>query len=324
MVMDTFTYKYRPTRLCDFNMNEDFYNVLISLIHIGKLNILLTGNTGTGKTAILNAIISEYYDLCDISKNENILSINILKEQGISYYRNDVRVFCQTPSTIKGKRKVLLLDDIDIINEQSQQVFRNCMDKYSHNVCFIASCTNVQKVLDSLQSRMDIIRVEPHTTDDLTSIAKRIILAENISMGDDVLPFIVKVCNGSVRTLVNYLEKFNFLSKHIDKELASSLCTNISYNELGLYTTACIQGDLHNAIHIVNLFIDKGYSVTDILDCFFTYIKYTDLLTEQQKYDILPYICKYITVFHNIHEDEVELVFFTNNLVSLLSLKNNK
>ena len=107
--MDTFTYKYRPTRLCDFNMNEDFYNVLISLIHIGKLNILLTGNTGTGKTAILNAIISEYYDLCDISKNENILSINILKEQGISYYRNDVRVFCQTPSTIKGKRYEVIL-----------------------------------------------------------------------------------------------------------------------------------------------------------------------------------------------------------------------
>ena len=30
-------------------------------------------------------------------------------------------------------------DDVDIINEQSQQVFRNCIDKYSHNVNFIAS-----------------------------------------------------------------------------------------------------------------------------------------------------------------------------------------
>lgn len=321
MVADTFTCKYRPKQLTDFNMNEDFCNVLRSLVNIEKLNILLIGNTGSGKTTIIQAIIAEYYGSVDLENNQNIMSINVLKEQGISYYRNEVRVFCQTPSAIKGKRKILLLDDIDIINEQSQQVFRNCIDKYSHNVCFIASCTCVPKVIDSLQSRMDIIRIQPHSPIKLTSLATRIIEAENISVHEEVIPFIVKVCNGSVRILVNYLEKFSFMGKHIDMEQASKLCTNISYNELGNYTTACINGELHNAIQIINTFINKGYSVTDILDCFFTYIKITNLLNEEQKYDILPYICKYITVFHNIHEDEIELVFFTNNIISLLSQK---
>lgn len=321
MVADTFTCKYRPKRLTDFNMNEDFCNVLRSLVNIEKLNMLLIGNTGSGKTTIIHAIIAEYYGSVDLENNQNIMSINVLKEQGISYYRNEVRVFCQTPSAIKGKRKILLLDDIDIINEQSQQVFRNCIDKYSHNVCFIASCTCVPKVIDSLQSRMDIIRIQPQSTLKLKSLATHIIEAENISVHEEVIPFIVKVCNGSVRILVNYIEKFSFIDKHIDMEQASKLCTNISYNELGNYTTACLNGELHNAIQIVNTFINKGYSVTDILDCFFTYIKITNLLSEEQKYDILPYICKYITIFHNIHEDEIELVFFTNNLISLLSQK---
>lgn len=320
MVKDTFTYKYQPKKLYEFKMSEDLRNILLSFIQNEKMNIILTGNTGTGKTTIIQAIISEYYD--GHVNEDNILSINILKEQGISYYRNDVRIFCQTPSSITGKRKIVLLDDIDIINEQSQQVFRNCIDKYSHNVCFVASCSNLEKVINSLQSRMDIIRIQPPTTEVLTDTATYIISQENISMDEEVIPFIVLVCNGSIRILINYLEKFSLLDKHIDLELATQLCTNISYNELGMYTNACIRGELHAAINIVNKLINKGYSVTDILDCFFAYIKYTSILTEDQKYHILPYICKYITIFHNIHEDEMELIFFTNNLVSLFTSNN--
>ena len=67
------------------------------------------------------------------------MTINTLKEQGISYYRSEVKIFCQTSSLFKDKKKILVLDDIDIINEQSQQVFRNCIDKYSNNVIFLAS-----------------------------------------------------------------------------------------------------------------------------------------------------------------------------------------
>jgi hypothetical protein len=39
------------------------------------------------------------------------------------------------------------------------------------------------------------------------------------------------------------------------------------------------------------------------------------ILTEDQKYKIIPHICKYMTVFHNYHEDEIELALFTNNLI---------
>ena len=89
------------------------------------------------------------------------MTINSLKEQGIQYYRTDVKTFCQTRCSIPGKKKIVILDDIDNINEQSQQVFRNCIDKYNNNVHFISSCSNVQKVIDTLQSRMIIIKLKP-------------------------------------------------------------------------------------------------------------------------------------------------------------------
>ena len=57
----------------------------------------------------------------------------------------------------------------------------------------------------------------------------------------------------------------------------------------------------------------------DILDNYFLFIKNTHILNEDQKYNIIPFICKYISIFHNIHEDEIELALFTNNLMKILN-----
>ena len=56
----------------------------------------------------------------------------------------------------------------------------------------------------------------------------------------------------------------------------------------------------------------------DILDNYFLFVKSTSILNENEKYDIIPLICKYITTFHNIHEDEIEIALFTNNLTQII------
>ena len=57
----------------------------------------------------------------------------------------------------------------------------------------------------------------------------------------------------------------------------------------------------------------------DILDSYFTFIKITDMLNENIKYNIVKLILKYIAIFHTLHENEVELAFFTNNLINNLT-----
>ena len=56
----------------------------------------------------------------------------------------------------------------------------------------------------------------------------------------------------------------------------------------------------------------------DILDTYFLFIKCTDILIEEQKYEIIKLLCKYIVIFYNIHEDEIELAIFTKNLINIL------
>ena len=314
-----FIHKYQPRHFADFEMDNEIIDILKVFINMNNLNILFIGDMGCGKTALLNALIREYYGLDNCSEyNDNILHINSLKDQGINYYRNDVKTFCQTTSSIKGKKKIVVLDDIDQINEQSQQVFRNCIDKYSHNVHFISSCNNIQKVIDSLQSRFNIIKIKSLHRNNLAKIMTHIKTCEQITITSDAEEFILDICNNTAKILINYLEKFKLLNMEITLDLAKNVCTNISFYTFQQYTELLKKKELNLAVNMIYTIYDKGYSVMDILDNYFLFVKTTHCLTESEKYTIIPFICKYITIFHNIHEDEIELALFTNNVIQNL------
>jgi DNA polymerase III delta prime subunit len=310
-------YKYRPCIFKDLEIDNDIIDILNTMISMNNLTILFIGDSGSGKTTLINTLITEYYG--NSQYIDDILVINSLKEQGIQYYRTEVKTFCQTRCSIQGKKKIVILDDIDNINEQSQQVFRNCIDKYSNNVHFISSCSNIQKVIDSLQSRKIIIKLKPFTNDRLNTILQKTKKNENLVCDAKTDRLVLSVSNGSVCVLLNYLEKFKIINEPITYDLVSKVCTNISFTVFDTYTNAVIQSKLNDAVHLLYDLFDKGYSVMDIYDNYFLFVKVTDILSETQKYEIIKLLCKYITIFHNIHEDEIELALFTNNMVKLLS-----
>jgi DNA polymerase III delta prime subunit len=372
---ELFIDKYKPVYFNDYeNTNTEIIQLLQTMIQINNLNIIFIGKQGCGKTTIINTLIKEYYNYQDHSEesntgyktqtqtqNSNVLRINSLKEQGINYFRNDVKIFCQTSSTIKGKKKILVLDDIDTINEQIQQIFRNCIDKYSNNVHFICSCNNTQKVIENLQSRLTIIQLETLETSNILHIINKIIVNEKLSIDSDVIDFILSISNNCVNVILNYLEKFKILNsfalpssstpktqqnhqcsnhdinsvsviemsevqKGVDEkitlETAMNICTNINFVILKQYTELIKKGEesLHDAICLIYSIYDKGYSTIDILDTYFLFIKFTDILTETEKYEIIPIICKYISIFYNMNEDQIENALFTNELVQLFSV----
>ena len=314
-----FISKYTPKDVDGFYLPENISKSLKILVETNCLNILLVGGEGSGKTSILHAIVKKYYNMPQEEYCDNILYINNLHEQGINYYRSDVKTFCQTHSNVAHKKKIVMIDDIDIINEQSQQVFRNCIDKYSHNVHFISSCTNVQKVIESIQSRLTIIKINPIKREHINAIVEKIKINENIDIDEDAQNFIINISNNTVKIVLNYMEKFKLVNQKITYNMAVNLCSNISFFIFEEYTNFLLQKSLKNAIYLITDLYDKGYSVMDILDNYFTFVKTTNILNEEQKFKIIPCICKYISIFHNIHEHEIELSLFTNNIIELLN-----
>jgi DNA polymerase III delta prime subunit len=311
-----FVLKYKPYFINEFGLNRHMEGVLKLLLEIDDLNILFYGNTSSGKTILLDAMIREYYHLAkdDPFPSENILYINNLKEQGVSYYRTEMKTFCQSKSIIRGKKKLVVIDDLDNVNEQSQQVFRNYMDRYKGNIHFISVCTNMQKVIESVQSRLHIMKLYPLTDNQIREHMNRIIEQEKIYIEDDSREYLLYICNHSIRMIVNYLEKLVILDQPITIALCKQVCLNISIQQFEQYIFALRNRQLEVAINIFYDLFYSGYSVIDILDLFFTFIKTKNDLDEMTKYKIIPSLCKYITIFHNVHEDVIELALFTNSI----------
>ena len=310
--------KYSAVNIEDFYLDDNIVDLLnFFLYKMKSLNIIINGSPGSGKTSILNMLIKNYYNEYFTKKYiyDNVLFINNSKDQGINYFRTDVKTFCQTPSTVKNIKKIIAIDDIDNLNEQSQQVFRNYIDKYKNNVFFIFTCSNLQKIIESIQSRQTILKITSVNNEKMQHICNKIIENEHITITEEAKTFLINISNFSIRVMFNYLEKFKMFQNDINYDNAVKLCTNINFEDFEKYIKHVKNKEINNAIKILLSLHDDGYSVMDILDSFFVFIKMTSIVNEKIKYEIIPYLCSYIHIFHDIHEHEIELAFFTNNIV---------
>ena len=264
MNKETFIFKYKPYYLNDFCINENIMNILRTLLEIDDLKLLFIGSSGSGKTTLLYSLIREYYGLSKTSSipETNIMFINNLKEQGINYYRNEMKTFCQSQCSIYGKKKMIVIDDLDTVNEQSQQVFRNYIDKYKNNVHFISVCTNIQKVIESIQSRIHIIQLQPPSNEEIKSILNYIIKQESIIIDEESIEHLLVMSNNSLRVLINYLEKIYIYGETITIDICKKMCSTIS-----------IQKGLHLYSAPLTIFNKQSYFFIEIVNSTCSHIK---------------------------------------------------
>ena len=322
-----FPLKYKPLTINQYfiGVKDNIVStksIIKTLLELDDINILFVGNICCGKTTLLNIMIREYYgiSLHDNIPDNNILYINNLKEQGISFFRSEMKTHSQSRSNIFGKKNMIIIDDIDSINEQSQQVFRNYIDKYKHNIHFISVCTNIQKVIESFQSRVHIIKIKLPTEEQLLTMYENVVSQEKLIITKDAQLFLLKYCKKSYRDLLNQMEKMFILGRIIDLDTCISLCAEVSCLQFDRYFYFLRNNDLHDAIKVMYNINQLGYSVVDIYDYLFTFIKTTNLITEGEKYLLIPLFCNYITIFHSVHEDPIELALFTNRIYDILKM----
>lgn len=317
-----FINKYKPSSIDELIFEDDFKKLLKILVNDQHLNLIICGNYSSGKTTILKLITNDYF--CNIheeEKRKNILHIHETKEQGIHYFRNELHLFCKTCSTIKNKKKIVILDDFDLINDQSQQVFRNLLDKYENNVIFIMTCTNIHKIINSIQSRQIIVEIPRLSKDKLHELCNKIINNENIHIDKHILYEIIDVSSYSIIRILNYLQKCKLIGNESNSCNYNQLFTHVNFNIFYEYFQLLLNHKVYDAINIINTLTDNGYSVIDILESFSIYLKdpSCNLLSEDQKYKAIHVVCKYSIIFYDLHENEVELIFMTNNLYKILT-----
>tara|TARA_B100001093_G_scaffold390697_2_gene377048 strand:+ start:265 stop:1224 length:960 start_codon:yes stop_codon:yes gene_type:complete len=310
--------KYKPQSLDDINIDDFMKDVIKLYINNNKLGFIIHGNIGTGKTSLINLLLSLYYKNDIKLINDKTISINLLKEQGISYYRNELKNYCKIYNLKSNIKNTIILDDLDLLNEQSQQIFTSYINKYE-NINFIISCTDIQKIKTSLIDKLEIIKIDNVTNDFLYKILNNIVKKERLNISKECYNNIITAANYSISHMIYSIEKISltFIDNKYEKENINYIINNIINKDFDNYIILCKQNDKQHAIKLIICLYENGYSVIDILYYFFIYIKNYSILEDNYKYKILKYISNYINNFHNIHEDKIELYFLTINIIKL-------
>lgn len=299
--MFPFIYKYMPKTVDEFELDSKS-----SLTY--QTNVLLLGPERSGKTTLAALLVK------DIDPDQ-VLFINVLKEQGIQYYRNEVKTFCQSTTN-----KKIIVDGLDEMNEQTQQIFLNYMETYA-SIQFIVTGTNPQKIMESVYSTCMVIRLKPVSDDYLYSFIDKVCAQEDIQIEHDAKEYIVSLTRPSIRSVLNYLEKYKIMGLPITVAHLQQTHTDIPFALLDTFFKAVQRGDKKESKCILTLYQD-GYSVMDTLDACYEYVK-VSTLPDLAKYKYIKVICKYITIFNIIHEHPLELFFFMEDCINISSDSRN-
>ena len=309
--------KYKITNLRDCSICENDKNNIYQLIESHNINIMIAGHSGTGKTTLINLIVEEYYKK-HTNARENILSINSLQEQGIQYYRTDVKNFCQIKSSIPGMKKTLVVDNIDDIGEQQQQIFQNYIDKFDIN--FIATTNNISKVNHNIISRLNYIELETVTKEKMMKLYDTVHCREEMytQLEEKSKDLICELSGLSYKKLLNNIFKIKLYGKPCTTENIVKMCSNINIQYYESFITHISNKKYTESLNILySASTNEGYSIQDILFYFYYYVRTHTTITDTFKYELIKIITKYIAIIINNSDDELELALFTYECVNI-------
>ena len=231
--------KYRPKKFEDWVGNNKDVEILKDMVRKEKNipHLLLVGSPGTGKTSLAYIIKNEL--------DAEMMEINASDDRGIDVIRGKVKFFVKTGGV---KFKILLLDEADMLTEESQHALRRMMEKYSQSCRFILTANYENKIIDAIKSRVKVIRLERLTKENIKTILKRVIDGEGILIDSNVIDRLAELANGDARKAINILE-----SGLVDKKFDSSTLEKVG--DVGKMLNFLLEGRFEDSLRELDLIL---------------------------------------------------------------------
>ena len=189
--------KYRPQNLSTFVGNENVKTTINNFLKQNDLvNMLFYGPAGCGKTTLAKLIVNNL--------NCDYLFINASDERGIETIRDKVQGFASVASF--KSIKVVILDEADFLTIQAQASLRNIIETYSRTTRFILTCNYVERIIDPLQSRCQVLKIVPPSKQEIAYHIVDILKKEEVEMGIDDLKTVINQFYPDIRKMLNTLQ----------------------------------------------------------------------------------------------------------------------
>jgi replication factor C small subunit len=243
--------KYRSKVLDEYVGNETLKQVIAKYIEQNDIqNLLLYGPPGTGKTTLAKLLINNI--------NCDHLYINASDERGIETIREKVQGFASTASF--KPLKVIILDEADFITIQGQAALRNVIETYSMSTRFILTCNFIERIIDPLQSRCQVLKIVPPSKGEVAKHVVTVLEKENTEYDLDSIKTVVNQFYPDLRKILNTCQ----LSTHNGK-LTLDKSVLIASNYIDKVVSELIKPTLTSWKTIKQIIADSNISEYDEL-----------------------------------------------------------
>jgi DNA polymerase III delta prime subunit len=133
--------------------------------------------------------------------NCDYLYINASDERGIDTIRDKVQGFASSASF--KPIKIVILDEADFLTIQAQASLRNVIETFSRTTRFILTCNYLERIIDPLQSRCQVLKITPPSKREVAKHTAIILDKEEINYELEDLVLIVNKHYPDVRKILN-------------------------------------------------------------------------------------------------------------------------
>jgi DNA polymerase III delta prime subunit len=185
--------KYRSKTLDEYVGNENVKLTISKYLEQNDIqNLIFYGPAGTGKTTLAKLIVNNL--------NCDYLYINASDERGIETIRDKVQGFASVASF--KPLKIVILDEADFLTIQAQASLRSVIETFSRSTRFILTCNFIERIIDPLQSRCQVLKIIPPSMKEVAAHVADILDKEGIEWTKETLGPIVKQYYPDIRKIL--------------------------------------------------------------------------------------------------------------------------
>jgi len=154
--------------------------------------------------------------------------------------------------------KIMLLDEMDGMTNDSQNALKRIMERYANNIRFIITCNDRNKIIFALQSRCANYHFKPISNESILKVLQSILKQEGITRFTQMeLDSFIYAVNGDMRRAITELQAAKASNSSLQKQIEQSLdeYKNIVISIINKNPNTL--GDLHELLY-------QGHTVREI------------------------------------------------------------
>ena len=260
--------KHRPRRFEDVVGNAGFVSRLREMAEQGTLpNMVLVGPPGCGKSALIGCLCAGF----------EVMHLCAHEDRGVDAVRNKIRAFSK-----RGGRRAVVLDEIDGMAPGPQHSLQRVMETVGDGATFLFACNDSERVIDVIQSRCAVLRLNTAQEPDMRRLAERVAAAEGLRVTNDGLNSLVLSCQGDLRVLVNNLQicAMHAGGREVDADLVAAACDQPSPRTVWRVLELCAAGEVRDALVATDRMWAQGHSPHDVVALLTALVRKSDLPDE--------------------------------------------